>query len=152
MYTDALNWLRDQRNRPGRSSLVSARETVFTQNGTGTSVQMALPRPNQGFMRNWSYVGFQVNATPSANIPVDLRWYDGIGHNFFCMLAAYYSAIANVQLPLVGNVLIDNGATVKYQRGIDPYIWSPDDEVTIQTTFAAPQTLSVFGVYFDMPW
>ena len=147
----------DQRNRPGRASLIAITEAFFDSGSVaagGADINFDLPRPSTAFARRWEFVSVTTSGLVAADrislvrSNVDVTF----GSVLWTMTGSNYAALDHI--PLIGGRLANFSAVVQELIGVDAFIVSPNDNLRIVVDFGTPvaQTARAFGWYKDIPF
>src|SRR5262245_10297726 len=157
MTLDDILYLIANSNRPGRSTLVGLRSTIFDSGAVTVvagSANVDLPSPTPGFVRRWEHV----TATPSAVVNNDVLFLIRIvkdqTNGVVLLTQMFQGATLVLPIALIGGKTELNGFSNQNQvSGIDPFYNGQDDflRVSFQPTAPVAQTVRVFGFYQDVP-
>ena len=159
MQIDNIVFQQDERNRPGRLSLVQVQESFFQQNASsgGADITIDLPRPAAGFGRRWEHVAISMNVFAANDIITFTRIIKDqtSGTMLAYVQPSFPSGAFAYAWPLVGGRISigGSGGNFIFVQGIDAFIAGQDEILRVFVDYVAPvaQTVSVTGWYKDIP-
>ncbi len=151
MDFDDIVYTADQRNRPGRNSLVDVSDKLFNSGNTGlvaNTVTITLPTPPTGFLRLWQ----QLSMTTSALAAGDQLLFTRLTPDLLIQCALWQQLGANnsaIIWPIIGGRQINSGSMF---IGMDAFLVGQESVLRCLAIFAAPvaQTANVSGWYKDV--
>lgn len=145
----------DQRNRPGRNSLVAVSDSLFNsgpQGLVGNTVTIQLPAPPTGFLRVWQHIVFLPSACAAGDVFLLTRLTpDLLIQSVLNTITGYGSPF---NFPAIGAIFNFPNTQILPPLGGRPIVVGQESILRIIGVFAAPvaQTINVSGWYKDVPF